>query len=215
MTNHSNTCLQPEALLLVASQCPHCHSLQQLLEKASAAGKVSELNVINIETSPQQARQYPVRSVPWLRLGQLEFSGAMTATELDQAIEQAANQPGNQDIIENRLLNGKITDVVDAIDSGAFRLSYLVPLLEKTDAKINVRIGIGAVLEHFEGTGQIKSIIPLLAGLTRHPSAVVRADACHYLALTHDNKANEILSGLLNDEDAEVREIVRESLGNL
>ena len=212
MTKHIDRSIRPEALLLVATQCPHCHALQHLLQNAQSEELISGLKVINIETDPELASEFHVRSVPWLRLGQLEFSGDMTATELDQFIKQAMQQLNAQDMLENMLLNGKLMDVVNAIRADKFTLSDLIPLLEKQDAKINVRIGTGAVLEHFEDTDQIRSILPMLVELTRHKSSIVRADACHYLTLTHSPEVEEAIKALLNDEDAEVREIAHESL---
>jgi len=212
MNNQFANSIKPDALLLIATHCAHCHSLALLLKKAESEGSLGALKIINVETSPEQAREFNVRSVPWLRLGQLEFSGSMTAAELDRSINQATARLKHQDVLENLLLNGKLLDVINAIDAKEFTLSDLMPLLEKTDAKINVRIGIGAVLEHFEGTDSIRAIIPLLTTLTQHMSAIIRADACHYLTLTHDKQVEPTIKALLSDEDPEVREIARESL---
>jgi hypothetical protein len=45
-----------------------------------------------------------------------------------------------------------------------------------------------------------------------HTQARVRTDACHYLGLSHNPAAQQYIQPLLNDVDAEVREVAAEAL---
>ena len=54
--------------------------LSELLKE----GVLGRLEMINIGSRPEVAAHYNVRSVPWLKVGELEFSGAMTRQEIEQ-----------------------------------------------------------------------------------------------------------------------------------
>jgi HEAT repeat protein len=75
-----------------------------------------------------------------------------------------------------------------------------------------VRLGIGAVLEEFQGDAIAQVMIPGLGELTRHADALTRADACHYLSLIGGEGIVPYLQACLADENAEVREIAAETL---
>lgn len=88
----------------------------------------------------------------------------------------------------------------------------VIGLLDDAEAKINVRLGIGVIMEEYEGEPLLQQQVPLLGELTRHPDARVRADACHYLALSGAGGARQFVAPLLQDASPEVREVARESL---
>lgn len=92
------------------------------------------------------------------------------------------------------------------------RLLALVGLLADEKASMAVRLGIGAVLEEFQGSGLTRIMIPGLGQITRHPDALTRADACHYLSLIGGDEIRPWLNACLHDEDAAVREIASETL---
>jgi HEAT repeat protein len=92
------------------------------------------------------------------------------------------------------------------------RLLALVELLADEQASMAVRLGIGAVLEEFQGSDLTKIMIPGLGALTRHPDALTRADACHYLSLIGGDEIRPWLQMCLQDEDANVRDIASETL---
>ena len=74
------------------------------------------------------------------------------------------------------------------------------------------RIGVGAVLEELAESGLLGPAVAPLLGLLTSETPQVRADACHYLGLTGDPGVREAVTPLLEDADAEVREIARETL---
>lgn len=207
-----NSSHAPAALLLVSTHCPHCHAMEALLHERMETGVLGELDVINVEHSPEVAQQYGVRSVPWMRLGNFIFDGAMTPAELDRWIAHVKVCSGDSEYIAFLLEHGKLARAIDSIEQGSTTLASLIPLLEDTDTKINVRVGIGAILEHFENTRAIREIIPELIGLMQNANSTIRTDACHYLSLTHSMDIIESLKKMLDDEDEQVREVARESI---
>ena len=206
---------KPAALLLVSSHCPHCHALETILKERASKGLVGQLDIINVEQSPEVAQQYGVRSVPWLQLGHFIFDEALTPAKLDRWIGHVKEDSGQSDYLAYLLEHGKLAKAIEWIEQGNATLDVVIPVLEDKDTKINVRIGIGAVLEHFEDTQVIREIIPELIGLMQSDNPSIRTDACHYLSLTQSIDVVESLKKRLNDEDDQVREVARESIETL
>ena len=203
---------QPQALILVSTHCPHCHALETLLRERMTNGEIGSLEVIDIGQSPEVAQQYGIRSVPWLRLGNFIFDGALTPAELDRWIERAARGSGHSHYIEYLLERGKLPKAIEWLEKGNATLKAVVLILADPDTEISVRVGIGAILEHFENTAKIREIIPDLINLLSDSNPAIRTDVCHYLSLTHSQDAIAPLEKMLDDEDEQVREVVRESL---
>ena len=67
-------------------------------------------------------------------------------------------------------------------------------------------------MEDLKGSEELAALVDQLGELTRHEDTRIRGDACHYLALSGNPKAAEYIKPLLNDPDADVREVARESI---
>lgn len=210
-----NSPATPAALILVSTHCPHCHALESRLRERLDNGTLAHLEVVNIEQSPEVAQQYGVRSVPWLKLGDFLFDGAMTPAELDRWIWLVDSDSGRSDYIAYLLEHGKLDRAIEWIEQGNAALDSLIPLLEDLEAKMNVRVGTGAILEHFEDTQAIRDIIPELIGLMQSDQPTIRTDACHYLSLTRSMGIIESLKKMEDDEDPQVRQVARESIESL
>ena len=91
-------------------------------------------------------------------------------------------------------------------------MDALLELFTDPDTQLNTRIGISAIMEDLEGTDTLRAAVDRLGELTHHDDARIRGDACHYLALSGSPKAAEYIRPLLQDADAEVRDVARESL---
>ena len=207
-----NNTRKPTVLLLVSTHCPHCHAQEKLLHERMDKGLLAKLDVINIERFPEVAEQYGVRSVPWIQLGDFVFDGALTAAGLDQWIDHAKSGNGQSQYIAYLLEHGKLVKASEWIEKGNATLKDLIPLLAAPDTRINVRVGVGALMEHFEDTQKIRDIIPELINLMQSDHLTIRTDACHYLSLTHSMDVIESLKKMLDDEDEQVREVARESI---
>ncbi len=218
MTNeniHSDSRDAPEALMLLGTHCPHCPSVLNSLAELVKQGVLSRLEVVNLEQRPDIARQLGVRSVPWVRIGPFELTGLRSQTELRQWTQKSASNQGMRDYVEAMLVEGDVDRVLAMIVNDAGVMERVIELLDDADAKINVRLGIGAIIEEYEGKPLLQEYIPQLGKLTTHNDPRVRGDVCHYLALSHGSSAKAFIRTLLHDENADVREVAEESLHEL
>lgn len=210
----SNLTSAPAATLLITPQCPHCPAVISALVALLKAGKIGKLEIINIVEHPEIAQLKGVRSVPWTQINALELSGALTGRELEKWVTVAREQQ-QSDYLSHLLETNRLQKAIEQIKNDPQQLPDLLMLLNDLETPMAIRIGIGAVLEEFEGTPLIQPTIePLLTMLTSEHQQV-RADAVHYLSLTADRKVIPALESLLNDPAAEVREITAETIEEL
>lgn len=216
---HSSTAgtssTRPDALLLVASGCPHCPAVLQALGELVKAGTIGRLEVVNIGARPDIAQQLGVRSVPWVRLGPFELEGLHSLAELEHWSERAGTAQGLAEYFAELFKTGKIRKAIRLIADDESRLDVLLLLLSDNETELQVRIGIGALLEEFEGEPRLTRLIEGLGRLTAHDNPRIRSDACHFLALTRDPDALPLIRPLLSDPDDQVREVARDSLEHI
>jgi HEAT repeat protein len=156
-----------------------------------------------------------VRSVPWLRLGPFELTGALGYGELEEWAEHAAAGTGLGDYAAYLLEHQQLDRVVERVRDDPRQLPQLLDLLTDDQTPMGVRIGIGAVVEELAGTKTLRQAVPLLEQLTLSALPQTRADACHYLGLAGDPGALASVRRLLDDEQDDVREIAAETLAVL
>lgn len=203
---------KPKARLLVSTHCLHCHALERLLRERMQRGSLESLEVINIEQSPEVAQLYAVRSVPWLQLDTYIFDEALTPSELDSWIETIKEQRGKSHYISYLLAHAKLDRAIEWVENGKATLKDVISILENPDEKINVRVGVGAILEHFENTEAMRAIVPDLISMLDSRNPMIRIDVCHYLSLTHSREVIDPLKRMLKDEDDQVRQVAQESI---
>jgi len=202
-----------EALLLIAPGCPHCATMMGLLGELLKEGAIGRLVMVNIAEQPDIAAKHGVRSVPWLKLGQFEFSGALSRGEIETWLQAAAANGGLQGYLAQQLENGALRDILVQVRRRPRLLVDLLDILRGDDVPLTVRIGISAVVEAFADQPQVlRGRIPEFLGLLESGEAAVRADACHFLGLTGSAEARSALERCLHDPEPMVREIARESL---
>ena len=205
----------PDAVMLMGSTCPYCPTVLKALQSLLDSGHIGTLEIFNIEEHPDIARQYGVRSVPWVRIGEFELEGLRSEKELREWAEKAATGGGLSDWLLEQLGSGRIDSVLEQIRSDNSAMSALLALFEDPDTELNIRIGISAIMEDLEGSELLKAHTGTLGALTQHEEARVRGDACHYLALSHDPSVRKWIEPLLDDSDSDVREVARDSLATL
>ena len=215
MTDSEQHKSAPEALMLLGTQCPHCPYVLASLSDLVKKGVLSRLEVVNLEQRPDIAQELGVQSVPWVRIGQFELTGLRSKSELEEWIEKANTSAGDTKYIEELLAEGKLNQVLGMIEKDNQLLQALLQLIADGDAKINARLGVGVIIEEYEGRPELTALIPGLGELTRSEDARVRSDAAHYLSLTHDVSVKTFIEPLLEDSHAEVREVAEESLAEL
>lgn len=204
-----------EVLLLIAPGCPHCPAMLEMLGRMVKTGEIAELRVANVAAKPALAAQLGARSVPWLKLGPYELTGARSYTEIKEWLARLSAPGGMADYLHLLLKEGRFDAARQLLLSGAARWADLLPILANPEAAMNVRLGANAMLESQAGGAALASLLPQLAELARHADARVRADACYFLGLSARPEAAPTLSAALRDADAEVRDIAAEALAQV
>ena len=197
-----------EAKLLISPNCPHCATMMSLLGELLKEGRISRLLMINIAEQPDEAAIHNVRSVPWLKLAEMEFTGAHSRAELEHAIDMAVSDDGQQRFLFEKLKNGRLDEVSERIEHDKSLLVDLVALLKGKDVPMTVRIGVSAILEGLQDNpAELQTILPDLLELSESGDETIRADACHFLSLAGGDEARKRLQQCVDDQSAMVREI--------
>lgn len=206
---------RPDVLLLIASGCAICPVVHKILSQLDADGRLNRFEVINISQQPQLAQDHGVRSVPWFRIGELEFQGMHSAKELDYWVSHALSNEGIKRYLIEELEAGHLAAILQLIRRHPHWLHIALSIMADLEAPIQARIGLGAIFENLQGDPMLQDLIPELSQLSRHADKQVRADACYYLGLSGSSEAKPALSTCLQDPDPEVREIAQEALDSL
>lgn len=205
----------PTALLFLSSHCPHCPAVLAGLSELLKRAVIGRLEAVNIELDPEAAARLGVRSVPWVRIGPFELTGALSAGELETWVSRATAVDGMAEAFHDLLKTGGAGQVLRLVRDDPARLADLLPIVANPEASLNVRLGAGMVFEEFTASPALRALVPRLCELVRDIDARVRADAAHILGLSRDASARACLEALGDDDDPEVREIAAESLAEL
>lgn len=205
----------PPALLFTAPGCPHCPGVKAALRKLRDEGVVGALEVVSISEQPARAAELGVRSVPWLRLGEFILTGAQTPQQLRQWAQRAGEPAAMSDYLGQLLATGGLEEATALLEAQPQHLAALLTLLQDEESPIQVRLGVSAILEGFEGRAPLVALLPRLIALSEHPDHRLRSDGCHLLGLSHDEGARQPLLRALHDPHPEVREIADEALSAL
>ena len=206
---------KPRVLLATTPGCPHCPGIKRILQQFEQAGQLAELQIIDITQHPQTAEQYHIRSVPWLKIADLEFNGAYSQGELEYWVKHANTEPGIRQYLSDELEQGRLADVDQQIQSHPDWLDIVVSLIADMQAPMQARIGLSALIEGLEDQDLLARILPSLQQFARHKDPRVRGDACHLLGCIHNETAKQTLQNCTHDPDPQVREIAEESLALL
>lgn len=215
MTKKQKNIAPPAVLMLMGTRCTYCGPMMQLLTELMKAGHIAELRIINIEDNAEMAQQLGVRGVPWLQIGPFELQGSRTRQELLLWLQRASSFEGVSEYLKEVLAEGNIEYANKLIQRYPAALENVIEIMADPEAKINVRLGVGVIIEGLAETEQFKKLIPQLIAYLSNDDARVRGDACHYLSLTKDVSCIPDIEKLLSDENDEVREIAQESLDDL
>ncbi len=202
-------------LMLMGKQCAYCGPMMQILAELMKTGELAELRIVNVEENAELATQLGVRSVPWLQIGPFELQGSRSRQEILLWLKRASNFEGITEYLDEVLAEGKITYANKLIQRYPKALENVIALMADPEAKINVRLGVGVIIEEMAESEVFKAVVPDLIDYLSDDDARVRGDACHYLSLTKDPGCIPLIEKLLEDESGEVREIAQDSLDDL
>jgi len=205
----------PKATLLLSSRCPHCATLLDLLNQLLKSGELSQLHSINIDAAPEVAQKYAVRSVPWLKIGDYVLTGLQDMPALKQRLEWIKLKANLLGKFDQMLSNAQANEVIESIREDPSRFSTIIELLSDPATILSSRIGIGVIIEEFAGTELLQSHRQTLEQLLHAKEVRIRADVAYYLELTESTEAIVALQQHANDENADVREIIADSLMSL
>lgn len=200
----------PDALLLMGRHCPYCPTVLKHLQALQTEGTIGKLETVVLEENPERAAELGVRSVPWVRIGPFELVGLRSLQELREWAQQSNSTAGMSRYLEELLNTGNIAACLSLIQKDPETLRALLSLFADPDTELNTRIGISAIMETLEGNGILLNVLDELVTLTGHSEPGIRADACHFLALTGDQKAKAAIRQLQDDPDPNVRELANE-----
>jgi hypothetical protein len=189
--------------------------MMQMLMEFMKVGQIAELRLVNIENAPELASELGVRSVPWLKIGPFELTGSRTKKELQLWLQRASSLDGMTDYLVEVLSEGNVGAASKLIHGYPQALENVIELMADPEAKINVRLGAGVIIEEMAESETFKSVIPRLLDYLSNDDARIRGDACHYLSLTKDSSYIPDIERLLTDDSEEVREIAQDSLDDL
>ena len=210
---HHSTPPPPDARLLIASGCVHCPVVLDAMAELVKRGAVGRLEVVNIAFHPDAAQAAGTRTVPWLRLGPFEFSGALGRAELAEWAARAAAGGGHAEYLQHLLETQRLAAATQLAREDPAWLHALLDLASDLDTPMGVRIGVGAVFEDL-GPAPLQPLLERLSALGDADAVQLRADAAHYLGLVGEGSRGA-LEKLVRDPDPEVAEIARDSLDAL
>jgi hypothetical protein len=202
----------PDALLLLTGGCRHCPAMHQALTGLLKEGVIGRLEVINVAVHTEAAEERGVQSVPWTQIGPYEIQGVITPAQLKRYAQGVDDETVFDAYVLDLLKSGKRARFEELVKQEPQRIHALARLMTNPESSMAIRLGIGAVLEEFQGTGLSQSLVPQLGALLGSHDALLRADACHFLTLIGTEDVTPFMETCLNDADTEIREMAQEWL---
>ena len=126
----------------------------------------------------------------------------------------ANKQPTNREILD------AVTDIKVTVNDNAEKISDLRQSVDENSQGLSdLRQSVSKISSKTSSLTRLvkenSQNIDLLGKQTHHLQPHVRNDACYYLGLSGNPAAIEYISPLLDDENAEVREVAEEALAEL
>ncbi|MES9954708.1 MAG: HEAT repeat domain-containing protein [Candidatus Thiodiazotropha sp. 6PLUC2] len=202
----------PDVLFLLSTGCHHCPVVLERLNQLLKQGRIGRLESVNIVNRPELADELNVRSVPWTRIGHFELDGALSPKEVDEWVTRASSGEGISDYFSESLESQRPDKVIKWLNRCPENLKQLLELLLIDSTPMAARIGVGVVIEQLEGDPRLELAMATMITLSQSEHANIRADAAHFLGMSHSPKARTVLTRLLKDNHPDVREIAAESL---
>jgi HEAT repeats/Thioredoxin domain len=206
--------VSPDALLLITGSCSLCPAMQQVLSALLKEGAIGRLETINVAVHPEEARRRDVQSVPWTQIGPYEIQGVVSRRELERYVHGVGEPSFFDAYVLDLLKTGRRARFEALVQHEPEQIHTLARLMTNPQTSMAIRLGIGAVLEEFQGSGLTRPLVPALGALLKSDDPVLRADACHFLTLIGGAEIRPFLEACLGDANNEVRAIAAEGLAD-
>ncbi|MFH1703910.1 MAG: HEAT repeat domain-containing protein [Nitrospirota bacterium] len=115
-------------------------------------------------------------------------------------------------LIADHMEDGYLENIIDMFKHDSSLYEYVGELM--TDKRLRVRIGVSALIETLreEDPENVSKAIPSLLPLLKDQDPIRRGDAAHILGMIGNKDAIPFLKEIENDEDENVRTIVKEAI---
>jgi HEAT repeat protein len=115
-------------------------------------------------------------------------------------------------LIADHLEEGYLENIIDMFKHDSSLYTYVGELI--TDERLRVRIGVSALIETLreEDPDNVSKAIPSLFPLLKDKDPIRRGDAAYILGMIGNKDAIPFLKEIENDEDENVRTIVKEAI---
>lgn len=122
---------------------------------------------------------------------------------------------GLREMVLDHMERGFLDNIIDMFKHDANLYPLIVDMIR--DERIRVRLGATALVEELARSRRqpLVSIVPELARLLNNPSPTVRGDSANLLGIIGHENALPFLLTAEDDEDANVRQIVREAIQDI
>ena len=205
--------------LFVATGCSYCPLVLNELTEQLKEGSIAELKIINIAVDNTRSDELNIRSVPWFSLANnnlfMIFSGNYSPKEIKNGIKVARNADGMKDYIEERLSQGELMTVVQAINIQPSVLSSVIAMLGDEETSMDIRIGLDVLIEQFSTTKILKDYTNELKKIATSNIARLQIDALHYIALTGDVENRMFLQEQVENTNPQIKEAALEAIETL
>ncbi|MEA3413690.1 MAG: HEAT repeat domain-containing protein [Pseudomonadota bacterium] len=202
----------PDALLLMQPGCAHCPHVLSALVSLLEQGAISRLEAVNVMEFPQAAREVGTRSVPWTRIGDFELPGNYTEAELRHWAQESTRDGGVAGYYFDLLDNGHLARAMARVRGKPEEVPDLLDLLADEEVPLSVRVGVSAIVEDLAGQEALIGAFERIMSLTGSRNPATRADSAHFLGLSGSPDAIPAIRKLLQDGEAQVREVAAEAL---
>jgi len=206
---------RPDIVLAITPTCPHCPNVMQSLNELVKQGELASIQVINIAVDTEFAQDNQIRSVPWLKIGPFVLTGVLSKQAMLDWIKKSRSDAGTIDYLIETLSSGELDAAIQMVQQRPEAIDDFPGLIANDETNINVRLGIGAIIETLDDQTILQRLLPGLMQLLQHPQARVRGDAAHFLSFIQTRESIKALEQLKHDPDADVRDIVAETLETL
>ena len=214
--------------LFISTQCPHCAQVLELLTKAVKQGSISELKIINLNTLDNSEHHNNedyghIRSVPFIQVGDYEFTGELKKSELDSWIKAHQDKDFADFYLTTLLMDGNLNQVENFIQRKPTYWLELVKLACNDETKMQIRIGVTAIFESISADiakiPQSDEIVSSLIQATKTKNHAIRVDLIYILSLIYTALKNQqrvsialkqFMESALTDPSDEIREIVED-----
>ena len=215
MTQKSTVAGALSARLFTAPGCPHCNGMKIILQQLLHEKDIEHLDIVDITQQPELANELGIRSVPWLEIGPLTFTGEQSMKDLRLWIVRLGDPESMADYYQKLLTDGELAAAESMLKKNPDTLLSLLTLIVRDELPLQVRIGVVAVFEGVSGSSQLQELIPKMGLQLTHDDYRVRADIAYLMGLTGSKTAISPLRSALLDQHPEVREIAADALEEL